>query len=107
VACNEFVLKDSYHKFKAFKDWMLLLEDESKTNLHFTPWSFACLNGFILLPEEIPSRLPPKRDIQHHIDLIPRAILPCKLAYRMNPKGIVEVQRHVEELISKGLLENH
>ena len=57
-----------------------------------------------VFPNEIPTGLPPKRDIQHHIDLIPRAVLPNKLAYRMNPKDTEEIQRQVEELVSKGLV---
>jgi len=57
-----------------------------------------------VFPEEIPSGLPPQRSIQHHIDLIPGAILPNKPAYRMNPKDTLEIQRQVEELISKGLV---
>ena len=57
-----------------------------------------------VFPEEIPSGLPPKRSIEHHIDLIPGAILPNKPAYRMNPKDTIEIQRQVEELISKGLV---
>jgi len=48
--------------------------------------------------------LPPKRDIQHHIDLIPGLILPNKPAYRMNPKETMEIQRQVEELMSKGVV---
>jgi len=44
-----------------------------------------------------------KKTIQHHIDLIAGAILPNKPAYRMNPKDTMEIQRQVEELISKGL----
>ena len=55
-------------------------------------------------PDEIPAGLPPKRDIQHHIDLVPGAILPNKLAYRMNPKDTDEIQWQVEELVSKGLV---
>jgi len=48
--------------------------------------------------------LPPKRDIQHHIDLIPSSILPNKLGCRMNPKHTMEIQWEVEELKSKGLI---
>jgi len=47
--------------------------------------------------------LPLKRDIQHHIDLVPGSILPNKLAYRMNPKDTMEIQRQDEELKEKGL----
>jgi len=47
--------------------------------------------------EEIPHGLPPKDDIQHHIDLIPEAILPNKPAYQINPKDSMEIQRQVEE----------
>ena len=41
--------------------------------------------------EEIPLGLPPKRDIQHHSDLIPAAVLPNKLVYRLNPKDTWEI----------------
>ena len=57
-----------------------------------------------VFPEEIPPGLPPKRTIQHHIDLIPGAVLPNKPAYRMNPKETMEIQRQVEELLSKGMV---
>ena len=52
-----------------------------------------------------PVGLPPKRGIQHHIDLIPVGILPNELAYRMNPKYTMKIQRQVEELVSKGLVQ--
>ena len=52
----------------------------------------------------MPHSLPPKRTIQHHIDLIPKAILPNKPTYRTNPKDTMEIQTQVEELISKGLV---
>ena len=57
-----------------------------------------------VFPDEIPPGLTPKCSIQHHIDLIPGAVLPNKPACRMNPKETMEVQRQVEELISKGLV---
>ena len=57
-----------------------------------------------LVPEEIPHGLPPMRDIQHQIDLIPGSVLPNKLAYRMSPKEHEELTRQVDELLNKGLI---
>ncbi|GKA95913.1 hypothetical protein Tco_0818008 [Tanacetum coccineum] len=57
-----------------------------------------------VMPKEIPSGLPPMRDIQHHIDLILGLSLPNKAAYRMSPKEHEELQRQVKEAIVKGLI---
>ncbi|CAL9075517.1 unnamed protein product [Musa textilis] len=57
-----------------------------------------------VVPEEIPHGLPPIRDIQHHIDLIPGAILLNKATYRMSLKEYEELQRQVNELVEKGLI---
>jgi hypothetical protein len=57
-----------------------------------------------VIPEELPLGLPFMRDIQQHIDLVPSSVLPNKAAYRMNPREHEELQRQVDELITKGLL---
>jgi hypothetical protein len=41
---------------------------------------------------EIPPGLPPLRGIEHQIDLILRATLPNRVAYRTNPEETKEIQ---------------
>ncbi|XP_042423437.1 uncharacterized protein LOC122011062 [Zingiber officinale] len=52
--------------------------------------------------EDTPPGLPPKRGIEHQIDLIPGASIPNRPAYRSSPEETKELQRKVEELMTKG-----
>ena len=105
LACSESLLKASHHEYKTFKEWILTSLEEAETPHPTHPLAIALLKLYShVFPEEIPSGLPPKRSIQHHIDLVPGAILPNKPAYRMNPKETMEMQRQVEELVAKGLV---
>ena len=56
-----------------------------------------------VFPRELTESLPPDRQIQHFIDLIPGASLPNLPHYRLNPAQGAELQRQVEDLLHRGL----
>jgi len=102
---SESRLKASRHEFKDFEEWILNVQVEPETPLPSHPVAISLIPRFShLFPEEIPTGFPCKRDIQHHIDLILGYVLPNKHTYRINPKDAMEIQRQVEELMSKALV---
>ena len=55
-----------------------------------------------MFSNDVPSGLPPIRGIEHQIDFVPGATIPNRLAYKRNPEETKELQRQVEELLTKG-----
>ena len=81
----------------------LLLNKEVTATIDIPEAAIPLLVEFTeLFPEELPERPSPMRDIQHHIDLEPGAMLPNHPHYWMSPSEHEELRRQVEELLAKG-----
>jgi hypothetical protein len=63
---------------------------------------YAVLEEFDVF-KEVPG-LPPKRDIDFSINLVPRAAPVSKTPYRMSTPGLKELQMQLEELLKKGYI---
>ena len=57
-----------------------------------------------VFPEDLPSGLPPKREVDHRIELEPGNVPPTKAPYRMSPLELNELKKQLAELSSKGFI---
>ena len=57
-----------------------------------------------VLTEELPDELPPRREVDHKIELVPGAAPPSKAPYRMNQRELVELKKQLNELLAKGYI---
>jgi hypothetical protein len=64
---------------------------------------FSVLHEFEDVFQEIP-RLPPRREIDFSIDLVPGASPMSKTPYRMRTPELKELQMKLEELLKKGYI---
>jgi hypothetical protein len=56
-----------------------------------------------VFPEEVPG-LPPKRDLDFSIDLVPGAVPTSKVPYRMSTPELVELKVQLKEMLDKGYI---
>jgi hypothetical protein len=83
----------------------LIACDSAKTEAEMPELVQPLLAEFkYILPEELPNGLPPLRDIQHQIDLVPGANLSNNDHYRMTPQQHEELKHQVQELLEKSFV---
>lgn len=63
-----------------------------------------CVEGVLddnkdIMPEELPKHLPPRREVDHQIELEPGTRPPASSAYRMAPPELKELRKQLDELL--------
>ncbi|GMP97113.1 hypothetical protein CsSME_00045491 [Camellia sinensis var. sinensis] len=58
-----------------------------------------------VMPEQLPKELPPRRGVDHAIELVPGAKPPARAPYRMAIPELNELRKQLTELLEAGLLE--
>eukprot|EP00257_Ricinus_communis_P017580 XP_015576051.1 uncharacterized protein K02A2.6-like [Ricinus communis] len=57
-----------------------------------------------VMPAELPKKLPPKREVDHKIELVEGASPPAAVPYRMAPPELEELRRQLKELLDAGYI---
>ena len=57
-----------------------------------------------VFPKDLPKELPPQREVDHRIELIPGAEPPHRAPYRMSPQGLDELRKQLKDLTEKGYI---
>jgi len=57
-----------------------------------------------VMPEELLEDLPPRRRVDHAIEMVPRMAPPAKAPYRMSHEELKELKVQFEELLMKGYI---
>jgi hypothetical protein len=58
-----------------------------------------------VFPSELPAGLPPSRDIDHRIELVPGASPTSRPTFRMSPKELDELKKQLEDLTRSGFIQ--
>ena len=58
-----------------------------------------------VFPDDLPKCLPPKRHVDHKIDMVDGSSPIAKQAYRMSPKDLDELKKQLDDLISHGFIQ--
>ena len=79
--------------------------NEEKTKTEYPVEVQEILREFAdVFPKDLPEGLPPIREVDHKIELIPGSEPPHRAPYRMSPQGLDEMKKQLQELTEKGYI---
>ncbi|KAL0311788.1 UNVERIFIED_CONTAM: RNA-directed DNA polymerase [Sesamum radiatum] len=57
-----------------------------------------------VMPDELPRKLPPKRAVDHEIELVPGTKPPARAPYRMTQPELVELRNQLKDMLESGII---
>jgi hypothetical protein len=57
-----------------------------------------------ILTNDLPTILPPNKDVDHKIEVHPRSTPPTKTPYRLNHKELEKLKRQINDLMERGYI---
>jgi hypothetical protein len=57
-----------------------------------------------VFPNELPHELPPKRAVDHHIDIIPGSAPPCRPLFKLSLTEMEELKKQLNDLLNHGFI---
>ena len=79
---------------------------EEKTKTPYLEQVQSILDDFSdIFSRDLLARLPPQRNVDHRIELVPGAEPPHRAPYRMSPKGLDELKQQLQDLTEKGYIQ--
>ncbi|KAL0434762.1 UNVERIFIED_CONTAM: Transposon Tf2-12 polyprotein [Sesamum radiatum] len=57
-----------------------------------------------VMPDELPRKLPPKRAVDHEIELVPGTKPPARAPYRMTQLELVELRKQLKDMLESGII---
>ena len=81
-----------------------LRSENQKNNEIPEPLTIVLRSYADVMPEKLPPTLPPEREIDHEIELIPGTKPPAKAPYRMAPPELAELRKQLDELLEAGFI---
>ncbi|KAL0355494.1 UNVERIFIED_CONTAM: hypothetical protein Sradi_3996300 [Sesamum radiatum] len=56
------------------------------------------------MPHELPRKLPPKRAVDHEIELVPGTKPPARAPYRITQPELVELRKQLKDMLESGII---
>ncbi|KAL0385858.1 UNVERIFIED_CONTAM: hypothetical protein Sradi_2980100 [Sesamum radiatum] len=56
------------------------------------------------MPDELPRKLPPKRAVDHEIEVVPGTEPPARAPYRMSQPELVELRKQLKDILESGII---